>query len=68
MLMVHLPAERVVIQVEAFSPGSSAHPYAANLVDNIVRRKLRVDRVVPLHGAIVPFADLLKHAAAQTER
>jgi glyoxylase-like metal-dependent hydrolase (beta-lactamase superfamily II) len=64
MLMIHLPTERVIIQVDAYSPGSQAHPYAANLVDNIVRRKLPVDRVVPLHGAIGPFADLLKHGAS----
>ncbi len=64
MLMIHLPAERVIIEVDAYSPASQAHPYAANLVDNILRRKLRVDRVVPLHGAIAPFADLLKHGAS----
>jgi glyoxylase-like metal-dependent hydrolase (beta-lactamase superfamily II) len=68
MLMIHLPAERVIIEVDAYSPASQAHPYAANLVDNILRRTLRVDRVVPLHGAIAPFADLLKHGAAQAER
>ena len=66
MLMIHLPAERLIIEVDAYSPASQAHPYAANLVNNIVRRKLRVDRVVPLHGAIAPFADLLEHGAAQT--
>jgi len=60
MLMVHLPAERVVIEVDAYSPGSQVNPYAANLADNITRRKLAVDRVVPLHGTIGPFADLLK--------
>jgi glyoxylase-like metal-dependent hydrolase (beta-lactamase superfamily II) len=68
MLMVYLPAERVVIEVDAYSPASQAHPYAANLLDNIVRRKLRVDRVVPLHGAIAPFTDLVQHGAAQAGR
>jgi glyoxylase-like metal-dependent hydrolase (beta-lactamase superfamily II) len=68
MLMIHLPAERVVIEVDAYSPGSQSQPYAANLLDNIVRRKLRVDRVVPLHGTIAPFADLRQHGAAQSER
>ena len=67
MLMVHLPAERVVIEVDAYSPAAQAHPYAANLVDNIVRRKLQVDRVVPLHGAIAPFADLLALGAVPSE-
>jgi glyoxylase-like metal-dependent hydrolase (beta-lactamase superfamily II) len=60
MLMVHLPAERVIVEVDAFSPGSQVNPYAANLLDNIERRKLQVERVVPLHGAIAPFAELAK--------
>jgi glyoxylase-like metal-dependent hydrolase (beta-lactamase superfamily II) len=64
MLMVHLPAEGVVIQVDAYSPTSQAHPYAANLLENIQRRNLRVDRVVPLHGAIGPISDLVKHGAS----
>jgi glyoxylase-like metal-dependent hydrolase (beta-lactamase superfamily II) len=63
MLMVHLPAERVLIQVDAYGPGASINPYAANLLDNVRRRKLAVDRIVPLHGAVVPFADLVKAAA-----
>jgi len=54
--------ERVVIQVDAFSPGSQSHPYAANLLENIQSRKLAVDRIVPLHGAIAPMADLVKAA------
>ena len=66
MLMVHLPAERLLIEVDAFSPGSPVNPYAANLLDNIQRRKLAVDRVVPLHGAIAPLAELQKVAPAAT--
>lgn len=66
MLMVHLPAERVIIEVDAFSPGARVNPYAANLLENIKRRGLRVDRIVPLHGAITPFSELEKVAAQQT--
>ena len=60
MLMAYVPRERVVIQVDAFSPGAQINPYAANLLENIQSRKLAVDRIVPLHGAIAPMADLLK--------
>jgi glyoxylase-like metal-dependent hydrolase (beta-lactamase superfamily II) len=66
MLMVYFPSERVVVEVDAFSPGSEVNPYVANLLDNIERRKLRVDRVVPLHGTIAPFAELSKLRAAKT--
>ena len=60
MLMAYVPRERVVIEVDAFSPGSAVQPYAANLLENIDKRKLRVDRIVPLHGAVAPIAELRK--------
>ena len=66
MLMVHLPAERVIVEVDAFTPGSQVNPYAANLLENIRRRKLNVDRIVPLHGAIAPMAELMKVGEKQT--
>lgn len=62
MLMAYVPSARVVIQVDAFGPGSQSHPYAANLLENIQSRKLAVDRIVPLHSVIAPFAELVKAA------
>ena len=58
MLMAYLPKERILIEVDAFSPGGSYHPYAANLLEHIERLKLRVDRIVPLHGALITLKDL----------
>ena len=63
MLMAYIPRERVVIEVDAYSPGPGPHIYAANLLENIEKRKLRVDRVVPLHGTIGSFADFQKAVA-----
>lgn len=64
MLMAYIPSVRAIVEVDAFSPGSQVQPYAANLLENIQKRKLRVDTIVPLHGAIVPFAELTKAVAA----
>lgn len=64
MLMAYLPKDRLLVQVDAFSPGSAANPYAANLLENITKRRLAVTRVVPLHGTVVPFSLLTKAAAA----
>jgi glyoxylase-like metal-dependent hydrolase (beta-lactamase superfamily II) len=58
MLVAYLPRERLLIEVDAFSPGGSYHPYAANLLEQVQRRKLRVDRIIPLHGTIEPFSAL----------
>lgn len=65
-LMVYLPKERILIEADAFSPGGTYHPYAANLLENVQKRKLRVDRILPLHGGVVPFAELVKVAQAAT--
>ena len=62
MLMAYIPRDRVLIEADAFSPGSAVNPYAANLLENIQKRKLRVDRVVPLHGTIAPMSELEKVA------
>lgn len=65
--MVHLPNERLLIQADAFTPGApNAAPPAkpndnhVNLADNIERRKLAVDRILPLHGGVVPVGELYR--------
>lgn len=62
MLMAYIPNQRILIQVDAFSPGGVVHPYAANLLENIQKRNLQVTTIVPLHGAVTPFAELVKVA------
>ena len=44
--------------------GAALTPYAPNLMENITKRKLRVDRIVPLHGMIGPYGDLVKAVGA----
>ena len=41
------------------------NPYAANLLENIQKRNLRVDKIVPLHGTIAPFVELVKVAGTK---
>ncbi len=64
-LLVYLPRERLLIQADAFTPGppGSAPPAVPNanhvsLVANIERLKLPVERILPLHGRMVPLAEL----------
>jgi hypothetical protein len=60
MLMAYIPRDRMLIEVDAFSPGSAVQPYAANLLENIKKRNLKVDRIIPLHGTAATFDDLVK--------
>jgi hypothetical protein len=64
-LMVYLPKERLLIEADAYTPTPpNAKPPATpnannvNLIENIERQKLAVDRILPLHGRVVPLADL----------
>jgi glyoxylase-like metal-dependent hydrolase (beta-lactamase superfamily II) len=60
LLMAYFPRERVLVEVDVFSPGAPVHPYAANLLENIKKRNLKVDRIVPLHGTPVAYEALVK--------
>lgn len=68
MLMVYLPRERLLVEADAYQPpplqGTPPvmHPWAPNLLENIRRRGLRVSRILPVHGRIVPFAELVAAA------
>ncbi len=63
--MVYLPQEKLLIEADAFTPGAPNSPPPArvndnhlNLVQNMERLKLDVTRILPLHGRIVPVAEL----------
>jgi hypothetical protein len=62
--MAYFPRERIIVEADVYNPGPMAGPYAANLVENIKKRNLRVDRIVPIHGMIGTYAELLKGVAA----
>jgi glyoxylase-like metal-dependent hydrolase (beta-lactamase superfamily II) len=65
LLMVYLPKERFLIEADVFTPApanapppTAVNPLSVNLADNITKLGLGVDQFLPLHGRIVPMADL----------
>ena len=63
--LVYLPKEKLLIQADAYTPLPPNAPVPnplngnnVNLAQNIERLKLDVDRVLPLHGRVVPRAEL----------
>jgi glyoxylase-like metal-dependent hydrolase (beta-lactamase superfamily II) len=64
LLIAYFPKERILVLGDVYTPGAALTPYAPNLMENITKRNLRVDRIVPLHGMIGPFGDLVKVAQA----
>jgi glyoxylase-like metal-dependent hydrolase (beta-lactamase superfamily II) len=69
MLMVYLPKEKMLIQADAYTPPapnaapmSPPSPFNVSLAENITKQGLAVDQILPLHGRIVPLAELHKAA------
>ena len=69
LLMVYLPNERLLSQADTFTPPPAntpppmpPSPFTLNLVDNLARLGLTVDRLLPLHGRMVPLTDLYQAA------
>lgn len=70
MLMVYLPAEKLLIEADLYTPPAPnitpvpPMPFAKDLVREIDRQRLEVEKILPLHGRIVPIsllrADALK--------
>lgn len=64
--MVYLPAEKILIEVDAYAPPATdgpppatPNPFAVNLYENIERLKLDVRQIAALHGPrVATLADL----------
>lgn len=67
LLMAYLPAEKILIEADAFNPAAPnaayptpPNPFTVNLFENIQRLKLNIEQILPIHGRLVPMAELLK--------
>ena len=67
IVMVHLPKEKFLIEADVYTPPApnapaptSINPTWVSLADNIKRLNLTVDNILPIHGRMVPIADLHK--------
>jgi glyoxylase-like metal-dependent hydrolase (beta-lactamase superfamily II) len=64
--LVYLPAEKILVEADAFTPPAagtplpaSPNPYSVNLYENIQRLKLDVSQIAALHGPrVVTLNDL----------
>jgi hypothetical protein len=59
-LFAYVPRERLLVQADLYDAGWNQHPWGENVLANVARRKLKVDRDVPVHGVIEPYAQMVK--------
>ena len=59
-LFAYVPRDRILVQADLYDSTWQQHLWGANTLWNIEHRKLRVDKDVPIHGAIEPFQQMVK--------
>ena len=65
LLMAYFPKQRLLVEADVFTPGAMVAPFAANLLENLKKLpRVQVDRIVPIHGTIAPYGDLVKTVGA----
>jgi glyoxylase-like metal-dependent hydrolase (beta-lactamase superfamily II) len=64
MLVAYFPRERLLVEVDLYSPGGAVQMFAGGFLEELKKRNLRIDRIVPLHGMVVPYAQFVKDATA----
>jgi glyoxylase-like metal-dependent hydrolase (beta-lactamase superfamily II) len=57
MVMAYFPNAKVLVQADVF-PQPAAPAYQSNLLENIRKHSLQVERIVGIHGTIQPFSAL----------
>ena len=73
--MVYLPAAKILVEVDAFTPAAAdvpppaaPNPFSVNLYQNIERLKLDVRQIAALHGPRLVTLDDLRTAIGQRAR
>ncbi len=61
IIVAYFPRERVYAEPDVWNPGAQIQPHIRSLAEDIARRGLAIERVLPLHGQqIQPYAELEK--------
>jgi glyoxylase-like metal-dependent hydrolase (beta-lactamase superfamily II) len=64
MIMAYFPRERLLVEADVYTPGGAVQMFAESFLAAVKTRNFRIDRIVPLHGNIVPYAQFVKDAPA----
>jgi glyoxylase-like metal-dependent hydrolase (beta-lactamase superfamily II) len=64
-LMVYVPRERLLVQGDLFDINWEVYWWGSSYMDNVRFRNLQVDRDVPVHGRILPIAEVQAAIAKQ---
>ena len=63
IVMAYLRKEKLLVEADVFSPfgiPKTPNPYSVNLEANVRRLNIDVERILPIHGNVVPYVELMK--------
>lgn len=60
-IYAYVPRDRILVQADLYDATWLRHSWGENVLQNLERRGLKVERSVPVHGVIEPFADMVKN-------
>lgn len=64
-LMVYVPRDRLLVQGDLFDVNWEIYWWGSSYMDNVRYRNLTVERDVPVHGKILPLAEVQQHIERQ---
>ena len=64
MLMAYLPRDRALVVIDVYEPGAGPTCSCGRFLEDLKKRNLRVERIVPLHEKIVPYGQMVKDATS----
>ncbi|MGH9255319.1 MAG: MBL fold metallo-hydrolase, partial [Vicinamibacterales bacterium] len=64
MLMAYFPRERLLVEGDVYNPGGAVQMFAGQFLEQVKKRNLRIDRIVPLHAKVGTYAQFVKEATA----
>ena len=60
-IYAYVPRERMLVQADLYDTTWLRHSWGENVLQNLERRRLKVERSVPVHGIIEPFEQMVKN-------
>ena len=66
-LFAHVPKDRLLVQGDFFDVGWEIYWWQQTYADNIAHRRLQVDTDVPVHGRVLPIAQVLQDIQRMTK-
>ena len=64
-IYAYVPRDRILVQADLYDATWLRHSWGENVLQNLAKRGLQVEKSVPVHGVIEPFDQMVKNIKAK---